>query len=39
MVEATRAEAVRLIEKDTELTKHPLLNQKARQKTDEFYFD
>jgi len=39
MVEAARAEAVRLIEEDPELTKYPLLKQKVHSKTEEFHFE
>jgi ATP-dependent DNA helicase RecG len=39
MVEAARAEAVRLIEEDPELTKYPLLKQKVHEKTKEFHFE
>lgn len=39
MVEAARAEAIRLIEKDPELAKYPLLKQKVHQKTSEFHFE
>jgi ATP-dependent DNA helicase RecG len=39
MVEAARAEAVRLIEEDPELTKYPLLKQKVREKAGEFHFE
>ncbi len=39
MVEAARTEAVRLITKDPELKKYPLLKQKVREKTSEFHFE
>jgi len=39
MVEAARAEAVRLIEEDPELSKYPLLKEKVRQKVQEFHFE
>lgn len=39
MVEAARAEAIRLIEEDPELTKYPLLKQKVHKKTGEFHFE
>jgi ATP-dependent DNA helicase RecG len=39
MVEAARTEAVRLIEKDPELSKYPLLKQKVHQKAGEFHFE
>ncbi|MFZ3011479.1 MAG: ATP-dependent DNA helicase RecG [Minisyncoccia bacterium] len=39
MVEAARAEAVRLIEEDPELSKYPLLKQKVREKAGEFHFE
>jgi len=39
MVEAARAEAIRLIGEDPELTKYPLLKAKIKQKTSEFHFE
>jgi ATP-dependent DNA helicase RecG len=39
MVEAARAEAVRLISEDPELSKYPLLKQKVKEKTTEFHFE
>ena len=39
MVEAARAEAIRLIAEDPELTKYPLLKQRVHEKTDEFHFE
>ncbi len=39
MVEAARAEAVALIEKDPELASCPLLKQKVHEKTSEFHFE
>jgi len=39
MVEAARAEAVRLIEEDPELDNYPLLKQKVHQKAGEFHFE
>jgi ATP-dependent DNA helicase RecG len=39
MVEAARAEAVRLISEDSELSKYPLLKQKVREKAGEFHFE
>jgi len=39
MVEAARTEAVRLIEKDAELTQYPLLKQKVHEKSGEFHFE
>jgi len=39
MVEAARAEAIRLIGEDPELTKYPLLKQKVKEKADEFHFE
>lgn len=39
MVEAARAEAIRLIEEDPELEKYPLLKAKVRQKVKEFHFE
>jgi ATP-dependent DNA helicase RecG len=39
MVEAARAEASLLIEKDPELSKYPLLKQKIRDKAQEFHFE
>ena len=39
MVEAARTEAVRLIERDPELTKYPLLKEKVKQKAGEFHFE
>lgn len=39
MVEAARAEAIRLINEDIELTKYPLLKQKVKEKTGEFHFE
>ena len=39
MVEAARAEAVRLINEDPELSKYPLLKQKVREKAGEFHFE
>ncbi len=39
MVEAARAEAVRLIEEDPELSKYPLLKQKVHEKAGEFHFE
>lgn len=39
MVEAARAEAIRLIEEDPELTKYHLLKQKVQEKSSEFHFE
>ena len=39
MVEAARAEAIRLIEEDPELSKYPLLKQKVKTKAGEFHFE
>ena len=39
MVEAARAEAIRLISEDPELSKYPLLKQKVKEKTSEFHFE
>ncbi len=39
MVEAARAEAVRLIEQDPELSNYPLLKQKVKSKVEEFHFE
>ncbi len=39
MVEAARTEAIRLISEDLELSKYPLLKEKAYQKTREFHFE
>src|SRR3989338_2907304 len=39
MVEAARAEAVRLIEEDPELKKYPLLKAKVKSKAGEFHFE
>ena len=39
MVETARAEAIRLISEDPELTKYPLLKQKVRSKAGEFHFE
>jgi ATP-dependent DNA helicase RecG len=39
MVEAARIEAVRMIEEDEELSKHPLLKQKVHEKAGEFHFE
>jgi ATP-dependent DNA helicase RecG len=39
MVEAARAEAVRLIAEDPELANYPLLKQKSRDKAGEFHFE
>jgi ATP-dependent DNA helicase RecG len=39
MVEAARAEAIRLIEEDPELSKYPLLKQKVHEKAGEFHFE
>jgi len=39
MVEAARAEAIRLIGEDPELTKYPLLKQKVHEKAGEFHFE
>ena len=39
MAEAARAEAIRLIAEDPELTKYPLLKQRVHEKTDEFHFE
>lgn len=39
MVEAARAEAKILIQKDPELSKHPLLKAKIKQKAGEFHFE
>jgi ATP-dependent DNA helicase RecG len=39
MVEAARTEAVRMIEEDEELSKHPLLKQKVHEKAGEFHFE
>ena len=39
MVEAARTEAVALIEKDSELTKYPLLKSKVKKKAGEFHFE
>jgi len=39
MVEAARAEAIALIEKDPELADYPLLKKKVHQKTSEFHFE
>ncbi len=39
MVEAARTEAVRLISKDPELSKYPLLKQKVHEKAGEFHFE
>ena len=39
MVEAARAEAIRLIEEDPELIKYPLLKQKVHEKAGEFHFE
>ncbi len=39
MVEAARAEAIRLISDDAELTKYPLLKDRVTEKTDEFHFE
>ncbi|MBI2631336.1 ATP-dependent DNA helicase RecG [Candidatus Nomurabacteria bacterium] len=39
MVEAARAEAIALIEKDPELLDYPLLKQKVRSKAGEFHFE
>lgn len=39
MVEAARAEAIRLISEDPELSKYPLLKQKVREKTGKFHFE
>lgn len=39
MVEAARAEAIAMIEKDPELANYPLLKQKVREKSEEFHFE
>ena len=39
MVEAARAEAIRLIEEDPELAKYPLLKAKVKSKAGEFHFE
>ena len=39
MVEAARAEAIRMIAEDPELTKYPLLKQKVKEKAGEFHFE
>ena len=39
MVEAARAEAIRLISEDPELSKYPLLKNKVREKVKEFHFE
>ncbi len=39
MVEAARAEAIRLISEDPELKKYPLLKQKVHEKSGEFHFE
>ncbi len=39
MVEAARAETVRLIEEDPELKNYPLLKQKVKSKVSEFHFE
>ncbi|OGI60705.1 hypothetical protein A2641_02290 [Candidatus Nomurabacteria bacterium RIFCSPHIGHO2_01_FULL_37_25] len=39
MVEAARAEAIRLIEENPELSNYPLLKQKVHQKAGEFHFE
>jgi ATP-dependent DNA helicase RecG len=39
MVEAARAEAIRLISLDPELSKYPLLKQKVHEKAGEFHFE
>jgi len=39
MVEAARAEAIRLIEEDPELINYPLLKQKVHEKAGEFHFE
>ena len=39
MVEAARAEAIRLISEDPELLKYPLLKSKVKEKVSEFHFE
>lgn len=39
MVEAARAEAIRLIEEDPELKKYPLLKERVKEKVKEFHFE
>jgi len=39
MVEAARAEAIRIISEDPELLKYPLLKSKVREKVSEFHFE
>lgn len=39
MVEAARAEAIRIISEDQELSKYPLLKNKVREKVKEFHFE
>ena len=39
MVEAARAEAIRLISEDPELSKYPLLKNKVKEKVAEFHFE
>ena len=39
MVEAARTEAIRMIEEDEELYRHPLLKQKVHEKAGEFHFE
>jgi ATP-dependent DNA helicase RecG len=39
MVEAARAEAIRLIEEDPELSRFPLLKSKVKEKAGEFHFE
>ncbi len=39
MVSAAREEAIKIIEKDPELSKYPLLKQKVKEKTKEFHFE
>jgi ATP-dependent DNA helicase RecG len=39
MVEAARAEAIRLIEEDPDLKKYPILKEKTKSKSEEFHFE
>jgi len=39
MVEAARAEAIRIISEDQELSNYPLLKQKVKEKAGEFHFE